>query len=400
MMTTTWLAACNSVYLFCYAIGNFISGALEDRYPLRYLISGALFSSSLCYAVIIFLGFIDVYSPPVFVIHWGLQGLTQSAVWPGVVAVMGNWFEKTSRGKSMGFWSSCASVGNILGAQFGNLIFILGGNWMEVMLPFGILQVVVGFAFIFTIRDKPEHIFSPELIKLIDKNAASQSNDSVVQAEKKHGIPFFDAVKIPGVIPFSLNYACVKFLYYGLSMWLPYFLVNRINKPDLTGVLASLLDLGGVIGAVVCGWLGDRLGYKSPIIVVFLACSLPLLFLFQIGTESIFWLYFIVIPATGFFIAGASNIISSAIAADLAQNPDLQNKDEAMATVTGIVDGTGGIGAAIGVLIMGFLSEIDWLYVFLFMVFMGFFSIICIIHIAYREVKEYKKKKQQRVENY
>jgi sugar phosphate permease len=183
-------------------------------------------------------------------------------------------------------------------------------------------------------------------------------------------------------------------------MWLPYFLVNRINKPDLTGVLASLLDLGGVIGAVVCGWLGDKFGYKSPIIVVFLACSLPLLFLFQIGTESIFWLYFIVIPATGFFIAGASNIISSAIAADLAQNPDLQNKDEAMATVTGIVDGTGGIGAAIGVLIMGFLSEIDWLYVFLFMVFMGFFSIICIIHIAYREVKEYKKKKQQRVENY
>jgi OPA family glycerol-3-phosphate transporter-like MFS transporter 3 len=117
--------------------------------------------------------------------------------------------------------------------------------------------------------------------------------------------------------------------------------------------------------------------------------------LFQIGTESIFWLYFIVIPATGFFIAGASNIISSAVAADLAQNPDLQNKDEAMATVTGIVDGTGGIGAAIGVLIMGELSTIDWLYVFLFMIFMGFFSIVCIIHIAYREFKEYRKKNQQ-----
>jgi OPA family glycerol-3-phosphate transporter-like MFS transporter 3 len=394
-MTTTWLAACNSVYLFCYAIGNFISGSLEDRYPLRYLISGALFSSSLCYAVIIFLGFANVYIPGVFVAHWALQGFTQSAVWPGVVAVMGNWFDKSSRGKSMGFWSSCASVGNVIGAQFGNLILIFNGTWMEVMLPFVILQVIVGLAFIFTIRDKPEHIFSPEQIKLVDRNNQNQSSDSVTQDHRKHGIPFMEAVRIPGVIAFSLNYACVKFLYYGLSMWLPYFLDYRIHKPDLVGVLASLLDLGGVLGAVVCGWLGDRLGYKSPIIVIFLTCSLPLLFLFQIGTESIFWLYFIVIPATGFFIAGASNIISSAVAADLAQNPDLQNKDEAMATVTGIVDGTGGIGAAIGVLIMGELSTIDWLYVFLFMIFMGFFSIVCIIHIAYREFKEYRKKNQQ-----
>ena len=127
-MSTTWLAACNSVYLFCYAIGNFISGSLEDRYPLRIIIPAALFTSSTFYGVLIFLGSIDVYIPGLFVAHWGLQGLTQSAVWPGVVAVMGNWFDKSSRGKSMGFWSSNASIGNIVGAQFGALILILHGT--------------------------------------------------------------------------------------------------------------------------------------------------------------------------------------------------------------------------------------------------------------------------------
>ena len=177
-------------------------------------------------------------------------------------------------------------------------------------------------------------------------------------------------------------------------MWLPYFLDKRINKKNLVGVLASLLDAGGVIGSVACGWIGDKMGYRSPIVALFLLMSLPLIFLFQVGTEEIYWLYFIVIPATGFFIAGPSNIISTAIAADLAQNPDIENKEEAMATVTGIVDGTGGIGAAIGVLIMGLLADINWLYVFLFMVGTGVLSIACIFHIALREFREMRKKRQ------
>lgn len=394
-MSTTWLAACNSAYLFCYAIGNFISGSLEDRYPLRYLISGGLFCSSILYSILIFLGYADVYIPGLFVAHWGFQGLFQSAVWPGVVAVMGNWFDKSSRGKSMGFWSSNASVGNMIGAQFGALIIILHGSWMEVIMPFACLQVVIGLIFIFTISDTPQEVFAPEEIKMITQNPDSRDSVTII-ANKKHGIPFLDAVRLPGVIPYSLNYACVKFLYYGLSMWLPYFLENRLNKPNLTGVFASLLDAGGVIGSVICGLLCDKIGYSSPVIVVFLFVSLPLLFLFQAGSESIYWLYFIIIPATGFCIAGSSNIISSAIAANLAQNPEIQNKDEAMATVTGIVDGTGGFGAAIGVLIMGVLSTISWLYVFLFMILMGIFSIICISHIAYREIKEIRRKRKER----
>lgn len=41
-------------------------------------------------------------------------------------------------------------------------------------------------------------------------------------------------------------------------------------------------------------------------------------------------------------------MISSAISADLGRQDALQNSQEALATVTGIVDGTGSIGAAGG----------------------------------------------------
>lgn len=51
---------------------------------------------------------------------------------------------------------------------------------------------------------------------------------------------------------------------------------------------------------------------------------------------------------TGFFIGGPSNMISSAISADLGRQDLVKGSSEALATVTGIVDGTGSIGAAVG----------------------------------------------------
>lgn len=44
---------------------------------------------------------------------------------------------------------------------------------------------------------------------------------------------------------------------------------------------------------------------------------------------------------TGFFIGGVANMISAAITADLGKQGPIQGNKEALATVTGIVDGTG-----------------------------------------------------------
>ena len=41
------------------------------------------------------------------------NGLLQSTGWPVLVAVMGNWFNKSSSGLVFGIWSSNANVGNI-----------------------------------------------------------------------------------------------------------------------------------------------------------------------------------------------------------------------------------------------------------------------------------------------
>jgi sugar phosphate permease len=55
----------------------------------------------------------------------------------------------------------------------------------------------------------------------------------------------------------------------------------------------------------------------------------------------------------GFFLNGLNNLISSACAADLGRQESLKGNERATSTVTGIIDGTGTLGSAVGQLIIG-----------------------------------------------
>jgi OPA family glycerol-3-phosphate transporter-like MFS transporter 3 len=67
----------------------------------------------------------------------------------------------------------------------------------------------------------------------------------------------------------------------------------------------------------------------------------------------------------GFFIGGASNMIASTVTADLGKQGGIKGNKEGLATVTGIVDGTGSVGAAIGQILVPLVqNSFDWYYVF------------------------------------
>jgi len=82
----------------------------------------------------------------------------------------------------------------------------------------------------------------------------------------------------------------------------------------------------------------------------------------------------------GFFIGGVANIISATITADLGRQDAIKGNKEGLSTVTGIVDGTGSIGAALGQLLVPLIQEkFNWFYVFYL-----FISLVCIyIHKSY-----------------
>ena len=71
----------------------------------------------------------------------------------------------------------------------------------------------------------------------------------------------------------------------------------------------------------------------------------------------------------GFFVGVAANIISGTISADLGRQDAIQGNSEALATVTGIVDGTGSVGAALGQIFVPLIqSRFNWFFVFYFFI--------------------------------
>ena len=56
-------------------------------------------------------------------------------------------------------------------------------------------------------------------------------------------------------------------------------------------------------------------------------------------------------------MGGPNNIITSAVAADLASHPSVRGSNKSLGTVTGLINGTGSITASIGLLAVGPLQE-------------------------------------------
>ena len=112
-----FLGIVDASFLFAYALGLYISGFIADRQDMRLVLSTGMVLT----AVVVFifgpvLEWSGSYSEPAYISLMVLNGLLQSTGWPCVVAVMGNWFGKGSRGLVLGLWSACQSSGNILGA--------------------------------------------------------------------------------------------------------------------------------------------------------------------------------------------------------------------------------------------------------------------------------------------
>ena len=84
-------------------------------------------------------------------------------------------------------------------------------------------------------------------------------------------------------------------------------------------------------------------------------------------------MYYLVYCIIYFIVGGPNTIITSAVAADLADHPTVKGNAKALGTVTGIINGSGSIIAAFGLLLIGPLQQTyGWDSVWMFL-------IVCVI---------------------
>ncbi|KAG8438660.1 hypothetical protein GDO86_005013 [Hymenochirus boettgeri] len=410
---TIFLGILDTIFLFSYAVGLFISGIIGDRLNMRLVLSFGMCSSALTMFVFgTVTEWLRFYNKFFYCLVWIVNGLLQSTGWPCVVAVMGNWFGKSGRGFVLGLWSACASVGNILGAFLASSVLKYGYEYA--FLVTASVQFAGGLIIFFSLVTSPKELGLPDTGEGETERAAqeedanrpliSDSDDTEDESNysiQNSGVPkspkaigFLQACCLPGVLLYSLAYACLKLVNYSFFFWLPFYLSNHYGwKEAEADQLSIWYDIGGIIGGTIQGLISDVMKMRSPVLGISLIFAIGSLFGYSRSPNDKV-INAVIMAVTGFFIGGPSNMISSAISADLGRQDIIKGSSEALATVTGIVDGTGSLGAAAGQFLVSLIQrDLNWMWVFYFFILMTSMTAVFIIPLVVRELQSWRRQR-------
>ncbi|KFP85971.1 Sugar phosphate exchanger 2, partial [Apaloderma vittatum] len=399
--------ALDNAFLVAYAIGMFISGIFGERLPLRYYLSGGMVLSGL-FTMLFGLGYFwDIHVLWYFIIVQICNGLVQTTGWPSVVACVGNWFGKGKRGLIMGIWNSHTSVGNILGSLIAG-VWVSSAWGLSFIVP-GIIIAAMGvICFLFlveypedvgcspplhhvasdedaggapTTEKDPEGIASHEgPLSISGQSSTARSDSPKEPAEEPEAISFLGALRIPGVVEFSLCLLFAKLVSYTFLYRLaPHFIAKE------AGDLSTLFDAGGIL--VFAGLISDYTGGRATTCCVMLVVAAPILFLYNhIGQNGIGTSIAMLIVC-GALVNGPYALITTAVSADLGTHESLKGNAKALSTVTAIIDGTGSVGAALGPLLAGLISPTGWNNVFYMLIAADVLACLLLARVVVKEVR-------------
>lgn len=359
------IAAAQTGYGICYAIGQFMSGALGDRIGPRIAICVGMILSgvaSLAFGIFPFMG--------VLVIAMTLNGLFQSTGWSNTCKLVASWVSHHKRGRVMGFWMTCYIFGSLLANITAG--YILGHfGWREVFLVTGIFVVVIGIIEGLFLINAPE-----------DKGYAIARRGSASGDRRGRKAGFGLMIRQPAVILLGLAYTGQKFIRYTFFAWLPYYLATSASMRDDTAAYVSNgFEVGGVVGLVAGGILADRVFKHNRVRLAFFALlgMIAALLLYRsISPGGGVWGNVWGLAMIGFFLYIADSIVSGTAAQDL-------GGAESTASAAGIVNGIGSLAQPLaGFVPIWLKNAYGWDAVFTCFIFVGIFSAIIILPVAMR----------------
>ena len=360
----TWLGAIDTAYLVAYAAGQFGNGALGDRVGPRRMIGFGMIASAVACAA-----FGLASSAVVFLVAFGLNGLFQSTGWPNNVKTMGSWFGRRLRGRVMGLWSTNYQIGGIAATAAAAALLVHGG-WRAAFLVPALWTAFVGLLVLLFLVERPAD------------RGLLPTDDGSADASHHERSPFATMIRLPAVWILGGAYFGLKLIRYSLLFWLPFFLTRQLGyAEDTAGYVSTAFEAGGVVGAIVVGWIADRAFASNPLrLVVLLVASLGGA-LALLSTMAALGVVGVAtgLAAVGFLLFGPDTLICGAAAQNLGGG-------RATASAAGIINGFGSIGAACqGMVTAGITQTWGWDALFVAFVAITVLSALILVPLAVRQ---------------
>ena len=200
----------------------------------------------------------------------------------------------------MGLWNSHTSLGNIFGSLIAGAF--VSSNWgLSFTVP-GMIIAGVGFILFLFMVPRPEDVGLPgsspgqvsredpdESDPLMEDKEEEEEQDRHViedsqEAEQREerAIGFVGALKIPGVVEFSLCLFFSKLVSYTFLYWLPNYIHSTAHvDAQESAILSTIFDLGGIIGGTMAGIVSDTTHRPATTCLVMLILAVPTMYTYS-----------------------------------------------------------------------------------------------------------------------
>jgi 4-methylaminobutanoate oxidase (formaldehyde-forming) len=221
-----------------YALGNFLWGALGDKFGPRRVVAAGLFASV---AVALLMGASS--SVAVFGLLFGLQGLCQSSGWGPLAKNVGEFFSLRERGRVMGLWCTNMPVGNFVAAGIAATAAGYLGWRYAFWAPAGCL-LLIAVAFLVLQRDRPEDVGLPPIEEYHGEAPAVLEAGETPEEEPEGSWKVVTEVLTNKMVwLLAATYLLVKPTRYLIMFWAPLYINERLGA----GVVeSSVLEHVGV----------------------------------------------------------------------------------------------------------------------------------------------------------
>nr|WP_288359387.1 MFS transporter [uncultured Pseudomonas sp.] len=351
-LTPLQAGALGSYALFGMMFGALLFGSLADRI-------GRKKGIAICFALFSVATIVNGFatSPTEFGICRFIAGLGCGGLMPNAVALMNEYAPKKLRSTLVAVMFSGYSLGGMLSAGVG--IFMLPRFGWESMffaaaLPLLLLPVILYYlpeSIGFLVR-RGEHDKARALLQRLDPGQSLGADVQLVINERKgSGVSVLELFR-NGLAVRTLSiwvaFFCCLLMVYALSSWLPKLMANAGYSLGSSLSFLLALNFGGMAGAILGGWLGDRFNLTKVKVGFFIAAAVSISLLgFKSPTLALYLLI---------FIAGATTIGTQILLyAGTAQLYGLSIRSTGLGWASGI----GRNGAIVGPLLGGALMGIE-----------------------------------------